>query len=346
MARSRPPRYRIEVEVPRNGRVGQADVRVLTAEGPLHLTDRADLSAQSEMRRVAKELAKRLRASEAKLFKELEAAWVQAVGQARAQAAQEPAEAGGEPSAVEALLALAGAAHYFHAPDSALSPAAGTLAARAIYDGPLCPLHVRVGPRDAGDAGDADAHRLGGLYLDLGDEERRAVEVTAGGWRVVEQPPVRFRRPRGQLPLPVQLRGDTAAGLARLRGLVHVGDADWPLVVAWLASALCPRGSYPVLCLAGEQGSAKSTTARLLRSLVDLTGIEDLAERPDLLDRCVLVGLDTMADPERVTERAYWARADEARPAVLGALLDGVAGGLARLEEVEAGHHRPGRRRP
>jgi hypothetical protein len=39
--------------------------------------------------------------------------------------------------------------------------------------------------------------------------------------------------------------------------------------VGWLVGAFHPRGPYPVLILHGEQGSAKSTTARMLRSLVD-----------------------------------------------------------------------------
>jgi len=39
--------------------------------------------------------------------------------------------------------------------------------------------------------------------------------------------------------------------------------------VAWLLAALRPTGPYPVLALTGEQGSAKSTTAKVLRSLVD-----------------------------------------------------------------------------
>jgi hypothetical protein len=44
---------------------------------------------------------------------------------------------------------------------------------------------------------------------------------------------------------------------------------DFVLVVAWLLAALNPHGPYPVLNVTGEQGSAKSTTERLLRSLVD-----------------------------------------------------------------------------
>ncbi len=56
---------------------------------------------------------------------------------------------------------------------------------------------------------------------------------------------------------------------ALLRKFLNVGDDYWPLVLGWLVAALRPRGPYPVLCLHGEQGSAKSTTALILRSLVD-----------------------------------------------------------------------------
>jgi hypothetical protein len=33
------------------------------------------------------------------------------------------------------------------------------------------------------------------------------VKITREGWEVVDDPPVRFRRPAGMLPLPVPVRG-------------------------------------------------------------------------------------------------------------------------------------------
>jgi len=55
-----------------------------------------------------------------------------------------------------------------------------------------------------------------------------------------------------------------------LRSLVNVrGRVDWILLLAWLTAAMRPSGPYPVLVLHGEQGSAKSTLARLLRALID-----------------------------------------------------------------------------
>src|SRR5262249_54004620 len=74
-------------------------------------------------------------------------------------------------------------------------------------------------------------------------------------------------RARGLLPLPVPVAGGM---LSDLRAFINVpDDDDWKLVVAWLKAAFRPRGPYPILVLNGEQGSAKTTTAKVLRSLVD-----------------------------------------------------------------------------
>ncbi len=44
---------------------------------------------------------------------------------------------------------------------------------------------------------------------------------------------------------------------------------DFVLTVAWLLAALRPSGPYPLLAVAGEQGSAKTTLTKILRALVD-----------------------------------------------------------------------------
>ena len=69
------------------------------------------------------------------------------------------------------------------------------------------------------------------------------------------------------LPLPEPIRGGS---LSDLQDFVNVGSrADWVLLASWLVAALRPKGPYPVLVLHGEQGSSKTTTAKLLRALVD-----------------------------------------------------------------------------
>lgn len=136
----------------------------------------------------------------------------------------------------------------------ALQTALALIEARAIHDGPLREVSVRVGA-------------VGGKhYIDLGDDTWHAIEVDDRGWRIVDRPPVRFRRAAGALPLPEPKRGGT---IERLRGLLNVDDEGFILAIAWLMAALLSTGPYPVLILAGEQGTAKSTFAGTLKSIVD-----------------------------------------------------------------------------
>lgn len=104
------------------------------------------------------------------------------------------------------------------------------------------------------------------LYLDLADKGL-AVVVDASGWRLVKDPEVCFLRPRGMLPLPRPVAGGS---LQLLRRYVNArGEEDWVLMVSWLLGALHPRGPYPALMLTGQQGSAKTFTARVLRAVID-----------------------------------------------------------------------------
>jgi hypothetical protein len=137
----------------------------------------------------------------------------------------------------------------------AIADALNVLCGQAVYDGPERFVAVRV------------AEHQGRLYLDLADPGWRAVEIRPDGWNVVQAPPVRFRRSRGTMPLP---QPDPTGSLDLLRPLVNVTTDDgWRLVVAWLAACLRPAVPFPLLALTGEQGSAKSTLARTLRSLID-----------------------------------------------------------------------------
>ena len=100
------------------------------------------------------------------------------------------------------------------------------------------------------------------IYLDLADESWRCVEIGANGWRIAEDPPVRFRRSAGMQPLPLPLRGGSIEALAPFLNLAS--ENDFVLVVAWLFGALRASGPFPVLAIAGEQGSAKTVLSKLL----------------------------------------------------------------------------------
>lgn len=136
-----------------------------------------------------------------------------------------------------------------------LQAALNVIEASAHFDGPLRAVYVRVGGLD------------GNIYIDLCDETWRAIEITHDGWRVIAEPPIRFRRAAGMKPLPLPVSGGSIDSLRQFLNVAH--DEEFILVVAWLLACFRERGPYPVLLVNGEQGSAKSTFCALVRSLID-----------------------------------------------------------------------------
>ncbi len=144
-------------------------------------------------------------------------------------------------------------------------------AARALFAGPVREVAQRISQPDEQ-----------AIWLDLGDETHTAVKVTADGWELDPDPPVKFIRKKGSLALPTPtatLAADRHPGKALeavLRQYTNIAppkddrsDHDWVLLNSWLLAALRLRGPFPLLQLKGEQGSAKSTLGRVLRLLVD-----------------------------------------------------------------------------
>lgn len=274
----------------------------------------------------------------------------------------------------------------------AIADASNALEALALR-GPEHHVHVRLAAADVA------------IYLDLGDGSGKAVEIRATGWQVVSTVPVRFRRPKGLLALPTPVSGGS---ITALRPFVNLASQDdFVLLVMTLVGMLRGRGPYPVLVANGEQGSAKSTLARVIKALVDPTraplrsepreprdlmiaasnnhllafdnlsgispwlsdcfcrlatgggfstrmlyenseeqlfhavrplivnGIVELATRPDLVSRAVLLSLPRITDQECRDEKTFWAAFEQARPALLGALLDIVVKALANETGVQ-----------
>jgi hypothetical protein len=264
---------------------------------------------------------------------------------------------------------------------------------RARFDGSEQPVFVRIAEHE-------DA-----IYIDLSNERWEAVEIAAQGWRIIEKPPVKFRRTRGMLPLPKPVSGGQVEELHRFLNVED--EADLKLVVGWLVATYRPRGPYPVLVLHGEHGSAKSTAGLVLRKLVDpntaplrsepreprdlviaasngwvvsldnlsylppwlsdglcrlatgggfatrelysddeerifqsqrpimLNGISEIATRPDLLDRALIVYLPSIPEERRRAEADFWRDFELLQPRILGALLDAVVAAMNYLPHVQ-----------
>ena len=66
-----------------------------------------------------------------------------------------------------------------------------------------------------------------------------------------------------------------------------------------------------------------------------LNGIEDFVHRDDLADRCVSLNLPPIEAASRRAEAEFWRAFSAERPAILGALLSAVVGGLRELPSVQ-----------
>lgn len=278
----------------------------------------------------------------------------------------------------------------------AVSQACATLAALAASLAPT-DFFIRVGEHE------------GSTYIDLCDDNWRAIRIDASGWTIDPQPGARFRRFNGARPLPLPSRDGSIEDLKKYLNLKD--DADFLLILAWLTAALRPRGPYAILVVEGEQGSAKSTSARILRSLCDpylpmlrseprderdlaisannswtlaydnisrlpnwlsdglcriatgggfatrklytdneesffdfkrpilLNGIADIANRPDLLDRAIVLKLPIIPESSRRRESDFLSDFDRDRPAIFGALLDLIVDGTAKLGTFKLDRH-------
>ena len=153
--------------------------------------------------------------------------------------------------------------------ESSLKVALATLRGQAQFEGQTCDVFTRI------------ARTAEGYWLDLCNDAWQCVQITAKGWTVVagERAPL-FTRSASMRPLPVPAPGGR---LDALWPLVNIPEADRPMVLTWLLECLRPDTPHVVLELVGEQGSAKSSTQRVLRRLID-PNQADLRAAPKSVD--------------------------------------------------------------
>jgi hypothetical protein len=135
---------------------------------------------------------------------------------------------------------------------NSVSSAVDQLAATAA-DGQAKPIHLRV------------ARLEDRVVVDLGTGSTQVVGITPEGWQVEQSSPALFRRSNTTKLMPTPER---SGSLDDLRSVLNVDDKQWLLVLGWLVAALLGV-PLPILAITGEQGSAKTSTVRFLRRLID-----------------------------------------------------------------------------
>lgn len=277
--------------------------------------------------------------------------------------------------------------------DKAVKDAIGVLQGKALFESPEKPVYIRMASHD------------GNVYIDLANEQWQVVKIDSSGWQIVDDAPVKFRRPRGMLALPTPEHGGS---IEELRPFLNVNNNnDFILTVGWLVAACNPQGPYIALAQHGEQGSAKSTNSRVFRSLIDpnkaplrsaprdthdlviaaenswivafdnlsyikndlsddlcrlatggsfstrrlytgrdeelfdaqrpvlFNGIEEVANRSDLIDRLIILYLPTIPAHERLDEKRFWTDFKTVQARIQGTLYDAVSTALRDINTVK-----------
>ena len=142
--------------------------------------------------------------------------------------------------------------------EASIKQARFALSGIAKFDGEQQQVNLRV------------ADYNGGHYIFLADEQLRTVEVLPTGWRIVEDPPVKFWKPSSMQPLPIPKRG---GDLDLIWKFINVRERDRQLLIAWILESYRSETPKPVLSLYGTQGSAKSSTQDKARQLIDNSAV-------------------------------------------------------------------------
>lgn len=150
---------------------------------------------------------------------------------------------------------------------NALADALGALTGTAKFRRERRDVFLRVAP-----------YKNNAFVIDLGSIDRSVVEISECGWEVKTHHEVMFLRTKGMLPLPQpRIQG---GNIHLLRKYVNgLSENQYCLLISWLAAALHPATSYPILVISGEQNSGKTTLTRMVKRLVDHS-IADERKRP------------------------------------------------------------------
>ncbi len=174
------------------------------------------------------------------------------------------------------------------ASESAMKQAAVTLNGIALHDGKRERVFLRAGKHE----------ETGAYYLHGIGEKSRVVEVTATDWRLLEVAPVKFWRSGSAVPFPEPVAG---GDIGRLWELVNIPEAERLLVLAWMLEAWRPDTPFPGLELCGVQGSAKSSTQKRLRSLIDASSAPLRAAPKTVEDAFVSAGNNWLVSLDNVS---------------------------------------------
>lgn len=149
----------------------------------------------------------------------------------------------------------------------ALKQVLGVMEARAMFEGPKIELSLRV------------AEREGALWYDLANDDWQVIKIMLGSWEVVIKPPALFIRAANTAAQVIPERVEKR-DVFKVLDFVNLSDDGQKLLfIVELISCLIPTIPHTVSIWHGEKGSAKSSTMKIRRKLID-PAIQELQLMP------------------------------------------------------------------
>lgn len=186
--------------------------------------------------------------------------------------------------------------------NEALNATINLISGKCLIEGKQCFLFNRVAPA-----------KNGGIWIDMSDQNWRAILVTSEGWSIENEPPILFKRYSHQLPLtlPVKLTDEQQKEYAlKLLDYINIPSNDSSTKLAFMCaviSYLIPNISHPMIVLHGPQGTAKSTVFKLIKRLIDPSSLELLSLPKDERELVQQLDHHWFAPYDNLTGMPNWA---------------------------------------
>lgn len=148
-----------------------------------------------------------------------------------------------------------------------------TMCAKARYEGEEVITYMRV------------ALHKGNIYYDLANEYY--VKISSKGYELRKKVPIHFERNEMMLPQCIPGEGEIE-DIWLLKKYFNVRKKeDYLLLIVHIICAFIPSIPHHILILLGNQGSAKSTTSRMIKKIVDPSKV-DISSMPRNIDDLII----------------------------------------------------------